>query len=83
MYALSMSRVLRLASTTFLAAIGLATSLPAMSAQIEEIIVTARATEESVRDIPVAITAIGEERMETFGLEGFLDLEAITPQLRE
>ncbi len=49
--------------------------------QLEEIIVTARATEESVRNIPVAITAIGQERMDTFGLKGFLDLEAITPQL--
>ena len=53
----------------------------AFAAEIEEIIVTARATEESVRDIPVAITAVGEERMDTFGLEGFMDLEAITPQL--
>ncbi|MFP6814110.1 MAG: TonB-dependent receptor plug domain-containing protein, partial [Pseudomonadales bacterium] len=81
MYSLTVSRSLRLLSTTFLAAIGLATSLPAMSAQIEEIIVTARATEESVRNIPVAITAVGQERMDTFGLKGFLDLEAITPQL--
>ncbi|MFP6836044.1 MAG: TonB-dependent receptor plug domain-containing protein, partial [Pseudomonadales bacterium] len=81
MYSLNVSRTLRLLSTTFLAAIGLATSLSAMSAQIEEIIVTARATEESVRNIPVAITAVGQERMDTFGLKGFLDLEAITPQL--
>ncbi len=48
---------------------------------IEEIIVTARATEETVREIPVAITAVGAERLDQFGLEGFMDLEAITPQL--
>ena len=55
--------------------------LSPIAAEIEEIIVTARATEESVREIPVAITAVGEDRMDTFGLEGFMDLEAITPQL--
>lgn len=60
----------------------LAAAAPApFAAEIEEIIVTARATEESVREIPVAITAVGEDRMDTFGLEGFMDLEAITPQL--
>ena len=48
---------------------------------IEEIVVTARATAESVREIPVAITAISEERLDLFGLESFTDLEAITPQL--
>ena len=51
------------------------------AAEIEEIVVTARSVEESVRDIPVAITAIGEERLDTFGLESMTDLEAITPQL--
>ena len=49
--------------------------------EIEEIVVTARAVEESVRDIPVAITAVSEERLDQFALEGFMDLEAITPQL--
>ncbi|MEQ8484401.1 MAG: TonB-dependent receptor [Pseudomonadales bacterium] len=48
---------------------------------IEEIIVTARAVEESIREIPVAITAVGEERMNQFGIESLLDLEALTPQL--
>ena len=51
------------------------------SNEIEEIVVTARAVEESVRDIPVAITAVSEERLDQFALEGFMDLEAITPQL--
>jgi iron complex outermembrane recepter protein len=51
------------------------------AAQIEEIIVTARSVEESVREIPVAITAVGEERLNIFGLESMTDLEAITPQL--
>lgn len=53
----------------------------ARAAEIEEIVVTARAIEESVRDIPVAITAISEERMNLYGIESFEDLEALTPQL--
>jgi iron complex outermembrane receptor protein len=54
----------------------------AMAAQqMEEIIVTARATEESVREIPVAISVINEDRMNTFGIESFSNLEALTPQL--
>jgi iron complex outermembrane receptor protein len=48
---------------------------------VEEIIVTARATEESVRDIPVALTAVSEERMNTFAIESLMDLQAMTPQL--
>lgn len=48
---------------------------------IEEIVVQARAEEESVRDIPVALTAVNEERMDQFALESLMDLQAITPQL--
>ena len=36
--------------------------------EIEEIIVTARGTEETIREVPVAITAVGEERLNQFGL---------------
>lgn len=53
----------------------------ANATEFEEIIVTARSVEESVRDIPVAITAVGEERLNLFALESMTDLEAITPQL--
>ena len=66
------------------AAIGLAafTSSPGILAnEIEEIVVQARAGEESVRNIPVALTAVGEERMNQYGIESMTDLEAITPQL--
>lgn len=53
----------------------------AFATEIEEIVVQARSGEESIRDIPVALTAVGEERMNQFGIEGMMDLEAITPQL--
>ena len=39
-----------------------------LSTSIEEIVVTARATEEAVRDIPVAISAYTEEDMDNFKL---------------
>ena len=51
------------------------------AAEIEEMTVTARAVEESIREIPVAITAVSEERLNQFGLESMTDLEAMTPQL--
>jgi len=51
------------------------------AATMEEVVVRARAEEQSVRDIPVALTAVGEERMDQFALESMMDLEAITPQL--
>lgn len=57
------------------------TSPGAFATEIEEIVVQARSGEESIRDIPVALTAVGEERMNQFGIEGMMDLEAITPQL--
>lgn len=52
-----------------------------LSAQIDEIVVTARAVEESIRNIPVSITAVNEERLERFSLNTMTDLEAMTPQL--
>ena len=67
---------------TVLTTTGLMCAGPWVSAaEIEEIIVTARATEESIRDIPVAITAVSEERMNQYAIESLMDLEALTPQL--
>lgn len=60
---------------------GISFTSPIYANTIEEIVVQARAEEESVRNIPVALTAVGEERMNQFGIESMTDLEAITPQL--
>ena len=73
--------VLRSLGTIFGATAFLSAVPGVYAAEIEEIVVTARAGEESIRNIPVALTAIGEERMNQFGLESMMDLEAITPQL--
>ena len=70
-----------LARAGCITALCLSVAVPVSAAQIEEIIVTARSVEESVRDVPVAITAVGEERLNNFGIESMTDLEAITPQL--
>ena len=76
-----MSAVRSRATLALVVAFLAATQSTAFAAQVEEIVVTARATEESVREIPVAITAVNEDRMDTYGIESFTDLEALTPQL--
>ena len=52
-----------------------------LSSYIEEIVVTARATEESIRDIPVAITAYGEEEMENLNINSLDDIAASSASL--
>ena len=56
-------------------------SLVAQETALEEIVVTARGVEESVRDIPVAITVLSEERLNNLSLTTFEDLAATTPGL--
>lgn len=48
---------------------------------IEEVVVTARGIEESVRDIPVAMSVVSEERMENLALSSMEDVARATPQL--
>ncbi len=76
-----MSRIFAGRGLRFVVFLSILSGHAAFAAEIEEIVVTARSVEESVRDIPVAITAVGEERLNIFGLESMTDLEAITPQL--
>ena len=52
-----------------------------LSSSIEEIVVTARATEESIRDIPVAITAYSEEEMENLNINSLDDIAASSASL--
>jgi iron complex outermembrane recepter protein len=48
---------------------------------IEEIVVTARGREETVRDIPVAITAVSGDDLERYNLTRFDELGSLIPQL--
>ena len=41
--------------------LGICSVNSALAAEMEEIVVTARGTEETIREVPVAITAVGEE----------------------
>ena len=53
-------------------------SLPSY-AQIDEIIVTARKVEESLQDVPVAVTAFNGEFFQDSGLVEFADIGKLTP----
>src|ERR1051326_6323099 len=48
---------------------------------IEEIVVTARKREENSQQVPVAITAIGEDEIERYNLSDLSKLAQMTPQL--
>jgi iron complex outermembrane recepter protein len=47
--------------------------------QLEEIVVTARKTEESLQDVPIAVTAFTAEALEAAGIESVVDVAAQTP----
>ena len=49
------------------------------NAQIEEILVTAQKRTESLQDVPIAVTAITGETMETLGVSNASDLVDLTP----
>ncbi len=48
---------------------------------IEEIVVTARKTEESLQDVPVAVTALSAERLEQTSTLGPIDLQFQVPNM--
>jgi len=48
---------------------------------IEEIIVTAQKREQSLQDVPIAISAISAQQIEQRGIDNLLDLKALAPNL--
>ena len=48
---------------------------------MEEIVVTARMVEESLQDVPVAVTSIGEEALNAFRIDDAVDLVSRIPAL--
>lgn len=58
--------------------VGLSVALPAM-AEIEEIVVTATKREESIQDVPIAVTAISDVQLERAGINDVTDLVRLTP----
>ena len=59
----------------------LVAGLSTASAQMDTVTVQARATEQAVRDIPVAITAISEEVMDNYGVRNLKDIAALSPSV--
>lgn len=59
------------------------TAAPAQSVQagIEEVLVTARRREESLQDVPIAISAFGGENLEQRGIERVENMNAVAPNL--
>ncbi len=47
--------------------------------QLEEIVVTARKTEENLQDVPISITAFTAESIEQAGIESVVDVASQTP----
>lgn len=54
---------------------------PPALAQMEDIVVTARKKEESLKDVPVTITALTSETIEKAGIRDLYDVAALTPGL--
>ncbi|MBM3515191.1 MAG: hypothetical protein FJX59_15985, partial [Alphaproteobacteria bacterium] len=67
--------------TTFVSAAALLAAMPAMSADIEEIIVTARKRAESLQEIPLSVTAFTIEQIERAGIARIDDIAKLTPSL--
>jgi iron complex outermembrane receptor protein len=54
---------------------------PNSSAALEEVVVTARRREESLKDVPIAVTAISGKQLEEQQINTVKDIAAITPGL--
>jgi len=57
----------------------LAASLPAAAQQLEEVVVTARKTEERLQDVPLSIAAFSSADIESSGARDLYDLTRFTP----
>lgn len=51
------------------------------SRMVEEIVVTAQKREENIQDVPVAVSAFSEEKLEAAGVSSTKDLQLVTPGL--
>jgi len=51
------------------------------SAVLEEIVVTSQRTEQSLQDVPIAVTALSASMLEDQQIEGGSDLQLVTPSL--
>ena len=52
-----------------------------VSANSDEIVVTARRREEKLQDVPIAVTAVGQAALDSRGLDAITDVQQIAPNL--
>jgi iron complex outermembrane receptor protein len=71
----------RIALLPCLTAAGLLPITAMAQTTLEEITVTARKTEESLQEVPVAITAVSAQTIEDLGIKDLADISKITPGL--
>ena len=55
---------------------------PTVAGAIEEIIVTTQKREQSLQDVPVAVSAYNEDFLSQTGVKDFRDLVSMTPGLK-
>ncbi|HKK22068.1 MAG TPA: TonB-dependent receptor [Pseudohaliea sp.] len=68
--------------STALCAAALCTGVPTLAQQVlEEVIVTAQKREQSLQDVPVAVTAFTGERLQESGVRDFFEVSNIDPAL--
>ncbi len=68
--------------TALIGTLAVATPAQLLAQEIDEIIVTARKKNESVQDIPVAVTAISSSMIESMNLENLEDISKMTAGLQ-
>lgn len=61
---------------------GIISSPVAFGFTLEEVVVTARKREESIQEVPIAITAVPSEVLESFGTTDILDVQKYAPGLQ-
>jgi len=77
----SVRKAVRVALLPCLTAAGLLPVTAMAQVALEEITVTARKTEETLQEVPVAITAVTSETIEDLGIKDLADISKITPGL--
>ena len=68
-------------SVSLLASLSLSILPSVASAALEEVVVTARKTAESLQDTPISVTALSGDRLEDMGLSRITKLQNVTPNL--
>lgn len=56
-------------------------AIPALSAELEEIIVTAQKREQSIQEVPFSISALSGSSLQNRGVSDIMDLQSISPSV--